>query len=161
MARVYRKRKVRHMPTYRTWASMLWRANKSELVAYRHVTIDPRWEDFNVFIEDMGPRPDGMTLDRIDNTKGYCKDNCRWASSRQQGNNRRSVIQITDSEETLSLKVMCEKHNLPYSSIFYRLKVGWTVSEAFGTPVTPGAGRSIQRVKDDKFNLVQTFPSRG
>lgn len=52
------------------------------------ITFDPTWLDFNVFLHDMGIRPEGTTLDRIDNDKGYCKSNCRWATSREQWENR-------------------------------------------------------------------------
>ena len=61
---------------------------------------DDRWLDFENFYEDMGERPEGMTLDRIDNDKGYCKDNCRWAGSVVQSNNRRpnSGTKLTDAD---------------------------------------------------------------
>ena len=55
----------------------------------RGITYDPAWETFEGFLADMGPRPDGMTLDRIDVDGNYCKDNCRWANSKTQRDNRK------------------------------------------------------------------------
>lgn len=69
---------------------MLNRAGKRP--GYEHVTIAPQWHKSDVFLADMGPRPVGKTLDRIDNAKGYEPGNCRWATPQEQRKNRRPVV---------------------------------------------------------------------
>lgn len=82
-------------PTYRTWHSMKQRClnpNNKRYEDYggRGITIAPEWIDFNGFVEDMGVRPSvDHSLDRIDNNKGYCKENCKWSDRYQQQANQR------------------------------------------------------------------------
>lgn len=66
---------------------MKYRAGKID--AYIDVTVCDKWQTFEGFLEDMGERPAGMTLDRIDPFKGYYKENCRWATPKVQGKNKR------------------------------------------------------------------------
>lgn len=58
---------------------------------YEDITIDPSWDNFKIFLADMGERPDGMTLGRVDNNGNYCKENCRWETAIQQAQNRRNT----------------------------------------------------------------------
>jgi hypothetical protein len=55
----------------------------------RGIVYCPAWKDFKNFSADMGRRPEGLSLERIDNAKGYSKDNCKWATQQEQCNNRR------------------------------------------------------------------------
>ena len=68
----------------------------------RGITYDPRWKSYENFKLDMGRRPEGLTLDRIDNSKGYYKDNCRWATSEEQNNNRRTRVRGTERSDNTS-----------------------------------------------------------
>lgn len=78
--------------TYRTWEAMKQRCTNPNHMAYslyggRGISFDPSWNSFISFLSDMGERPIGKTLDRIDNSKGYFKENCRWATNKEQQTN--------------------------------------------------------------------------
>jgi len=69
----------------------------------RGITVCERWQLFENFLADMGQRPPGMTLDRIDNDKGYDPGNCRWATPTQQRNNRRDTKLYTYAGKKMTL----------------------------------------------------------
>lgn len=74
---------------------------------------------------------DSLTIDRIDNSKGYSPENCRWVSMRTQQNNRRNNHLITYGEKTQSLADWCRELNLNYDTTKCRLKRNWSIDKAF------------------------------
>lgn len=78
---------------------------------------------------------DDLTIDRIDNSKGYCPENCHWVIMRTQQNNRRSNRLVTYKGKTQSLANWCRELNLNYDTIKCRIKRNWTVEKALETKV--------------------------
>ncbi len=80
--------------TYYTWCGMKERCSNPNSVSYKYygakgVTYHDDWEDFNNFLRDMGERPEGLTLDRINPYGNYEKNNCRWSTQEEQVSNKR------------------------------------------------------------------------
>jgi hypothetical protein len=88
------------------------------------------WHDFKVFLRDMGACPEGMTLNRKDNSHGYCKDNCEWATSAAQAINRKTTILVEVDGQKLPLKHAAKLRGLPYSTVQNRLLRGWPMEKA-------------------------------
>lgn len=114
---------------YKTWEGMMARCyNKGNkdfyLYGARGIQVCARWHDPRNFAEDMSPRPDGHTLDRIDNSRGYSPDNCRWATAMQQHANKRSNKLFTINGETLHQREWCRRYNIPVSTFTNRLNEG-------------------------------------
>lgn len=81
-------------PTWHSWSSMKKRCNLNSHVSYpsyggRGISVCSRWSSFENFLEDMGERPPGKTLDRIDVNGNYEPGNCRWATASEQQRNKR------------------------------------------------------------------------
>jgi hypothetical protein len=93
---------------YRIWSLVLQRCNNPNNPAYesyggRGITVCKRWLKFENFLKDMGKRPAGLTLDRRNNSKGYSKSNCRWATRLEQVHNRRPYGTCTKGRSSTRL----------------------------------------------------------
>lgn len=126
--------------TYRTWTNMRQRCNNPKQTGYseyggRGIKVCDRWNIFENFIEDMGLRPPGRTLDRINVNDDYTKDNCRWATREMQSNNKRTNYNVTYEGRTQTLTEWCKEKNLDTRIVYPRLRSGWDVEKAFTTPV--------------------------
>lgn len=127
---------------YRIWQSMKARCQyqtRRSWAAYggRGITVCERWnESFPAFLEDMGPAPSVKhSIDRIDNDKGYCPENCRWATNREQSLNRRNNRRLTLNGVTLTSKEWSEKIGIDRGTIEARIDCyGWSVEKALTTP---------------------------
>ena len=121
--------------TYQIWEGVKKRCLNPTNAAYkdygeRGITICERWKRFLNFLEDMGERPEGMTLERIDNNKGYYPENCKWATRKEQGNNKRNNILITARGKTQTISQWSDETGLSYYTIYFRLRKGKTDEEA-------------------------------
>jgi len=122
--------------TYNCWASMLQRCNNPKDPKYpdyggRGIKACQRWQDsFENFLSDMGERPEGLTLERIENNNGYYKENCRWATRKEQSNNTRRNHHLTLNGVTMNTTQWGEKLGIDGRTIRARIKKGWSVERA-------------------------------
>lgn len=94
-------------PAWQSWVAMRKRCSPTSKHRRwyfdRGIKVCKRWQHFENFLADMGPRPKGKTLDRIDVNKGYTPSNCRWATASEQRNNRRDTKRYTYAGKTMTL----------------------------------------------------------
>ena len=101
----------------------------------RGIRVCEAWLSFENFLADMGVRPAGMTLDREDNDGDYTLSNCRWATPRVQGANKRTNHLITVRGETKPLSVWARDLGVDAKAIRHRIDaMGWTSEQAVTTP---------------------------
>jgi hypothetical protein len=100
----------------------------------RGITVDARWMLFNNFLSDMGERPHGTSLDRIDNNAGYSKSNCRWADKKTQARNRETNRMVSYAGVKRPTIEWSEMLGWPHHVISSRLREGWSDEEALTTP---------------------------
>ena len=105
---------------------------------YKNISVCDKWKVYKNFKKDMYDSwSDGLTLDRIDNTKGYSIDNCRWATKKQQANNTSRNRKITYNGKTLNLIQWAELTKLRAGTITRRIDdLGWSIEKALTSKVT-------------------------
>ncbi len=124
-------------PEYMAWDSMIQRCRNSNSAVYkryggRGIKVCERWENFELFFEDMGKRPsNAYSLDRYPNNNGdYAPDNCRWATTEQQTRNKENNIWIEHNGENMILQDWAKRTGINYNTIKSRLKKGVSIKDA-------------------------------
>lgn len=135
---------------YAAWTAMIQRCRNPRNECYyryggRGIKICKRWLSFKNFLQDMGERPDGMTLDRKNNDGDYKPSNCRWATNKTQNRNSRGCVILTVLGITGCISELAEHFKIKRSAVGGRLHLGWAPEEAFTTPVKSRAGKSPAR----------------
>jgi hypothetical protein len=128
-------RRGRFTTEYSTWAGMIQRCTNPSAHCYDRyggsgITVCERWKDFANFLEDMGlkPSPD-RTLDRIDPHKGYCPENCRWATPKEQARNRKDAVWVEVNGEKLRIWEAAQKTGIRESALRSRAHSGKPASD--------------------------------
>lgn len=124
--------------TYKSWHSMHQRCQGKgghEGYVAKGITVCERWILFENFFEDMGERPVGMTIDRIDGTKGYYKENCRWATHKQQMNNRDVNVIVEPFGKKMTIAEAADKYKIGISCLRHRLRKGMSINDALTIPL--------------------------
>ena len=119
-------------PTHNSWKAMRDRCERPGTNGYeryggRGITVCERWRLFENFLADMGERPAGTTLDRIENSHGYGPGNCRWATALEQQNNRRVCRRLKLGNDDLTIAQWSRRLGLKQVTLSSRLKRGWSV----------------------------------
>jgi len=140
----FRERDPLWRSTYLTWAAMRQRCGNPKSDSYRYyggrgISICQRWLDsFENFVADMGIKPSReLSIDRIDVNGNYEPSNCRWATAKQQLENRRvpQIVEMIEFEgECLSKSQWAAKIGMSLKALSYRLNAGWTLRAALTTP---------------------------
>lgn len=86
----------------------------------RGISVCERWKDFKNFVEDMGIRPHGTCLERINNDGNYTKENCKWATASEQNINKRDNVKILIKGQTKTLSEWCEFYQINIGTVRYR-----------------------------------------
>lgn len=147
--------------TYRKWAAMKMRCCNEDSQGFhaygaRGISLCKRWRnEFLNFYDDMGEAPPGMTIERIDNDKGYSKDNCRWATMTEQARNRRGNTAYSYNGVTKPLSALAEEAGLRYRTVWQRLKSGWPLDEALSIKIMRREQSGTIRKRNRKDRLQE------
>jgi len=122
----------------------------------RGLTIDPRWEEFETFLADMGERPSpDATIERVDNSRGYWPDNCVWASQTEQANNKRNNHCLTVNGQTKTLAEWSKETGMAAITISKRLDYGWSEDRAVSVPVAKAKRKYLYHTPMGVFETLQ------
>ena len=148
---------------YSVWSAMRYRCNNADSKEYRYyggrgIYVCESWQTFENFLADMAPRPDGLTIERINvngsYTCGHCDDcvaraapaNCKWATSIEQGRNKRNNVVLTHDGRSQPMSAWVEETGIPFPTMWRRHRSGWTDEDTVTEPVGPSGPK--RKVRD-------------
>ncbi len=108
---------------------MIYRCNNPRCGSYndyggRGIKVCERWLEYDNFLFDMGPRPEGMSIDRIDNNEGYNPKNCRWATKKEQSRNKSNNVMIDIGGDARPMVEWAELRGISYAIVKQRYRYG-------------------------------------
>lgn len=119
---------------YESWSAAKDRCYNTNSPLYKYyggrgIKMSDLWRnDFGLFLADMGPRPKGYTIERVNNDGDYAPDNCRWATRKEQANNRRTSNLVTHGSETLSVMEWSRRLGVRHQTLGKWIKKGMTLA---------------------------------
>lgn len=127
---------------YRIWAGIIQRCcndrKRYEWEKYggRGIRVCDEWKQYEAFKSWAinNGYSDDLSIDRIDPNGNYCPENCRWATSYQQANNKRTSKFITYNGKTATVREFADEYKIPYSCLYTRLRNGWSVEKSLNEP---------------------------
>jgi hypothetical protein len=128
-------------PEYKAWDAMIQRCSNPRTRTYRHyggrgITVSPSWLSFDTFFRDMGTRPAGHTLERLENDGNYEPGNCAWVDWPRQNSNKRTNRFIAHEGRRQTIADWANELGLPYSTLHARLfSYGWPIARALTPPL--------------------------
>lgn len=152
---------------FNIWLGMVRRCTNPSDAAYRNyggrgIAVCERWMDVNAFIDDNEDlaRPH-LTLDRRNNDGPYSPDNCRWATRKEQGENRRTTMLVTYKREQKPLADWAVQFGIPKATLRYRLQNGWSMARAIQVPVRQMLEpETVKKIRHEYDNSARTAQAR-
>lgn len=147
-------------PLFNTWKAMVQRCENPNHTWYkryggRGIRVCQEWrKDFEKFAKDVGERPEGTTLDRINGNGNYEPGNVRWADAKTQQNNRKGCAQIEWDGKLNTLTELAAQAVVDVATLSYRLRSGWGLDIAMRTPSKGNGKRGKRKPLDDDGNPV-------
>lgn len=134
--------------SYKIWCNMRQRCYNHDSKVYhyyggRGITVCDRWHEYENFVADMGERPKGLSLDRIDNDGPYSPENCRWTDMKTQQGNKSNAHLITYQGETKSIAEWVEHLGISRGKLHNRIFRGWDIDRAFTQPYRNSPSRAV------------------
>jgi hypothetical protein len=135
-------------PTYNTWRAMIERCNRKGNSRYKHygergITVCKEWLKYENFLRDMGIRPEGLSIERINNNLGYNKENCKWATTQEQSKNTTKSVLIEWGGVVRNRCDWAKIMGITPGALTFRLRE-WGLERAMTTPSQRKAGKKEQ-----------------
>jgi len=120
---------------YNIWGGIKQRCLNSKYHSFhryggRGIEVCKEWLSFDAFYADMGDPPAGASIDRIDNDGNYCKENCRWGTSKQQCRNKSTNRLLELHGDKIPMSQMAEQSGINYRTFKSRIRAGWSIEDA-------------------------------
>lgn len=135
------------IPMYHVWEQIIQRCTNPNCKEYKNyggrgITVCERWLKFENFNKDMGKSwKSGLTIERTKNEEGYYKENCEWVTSKINSRNKRNNRLLTHNGVIQCVTAWSEETGINKSTIFWRLRAGWSTKRTLTTPVQKHKGR--------------------